>query len=302
MDDILLIPDLRRRGLAGDEVRALVRARELVHVRRGAYALPGPDEESTTLEWRHRRLVSATVAQLGAGAVVSHGSAAVLHGLPVWSRTIARVHVTRDRSHGAKRRGVVEVHAAPLGRDDVTVLDGVAVTTLARTTADLARTLPHPQAVAVADAALAQGLNRDELDATAASMSHWPGVRQARRVLAFADARSESPGESVSRVLIDARLPTPELQQDIADPRGKVVARVDFRWPGHRTVGEFDGKHKYGRLLLPGQPPGDVVYAEKRREDKIRDLGEQVVRWVWDELDTFEVVVDRLLRAFERSR
>jgi hypothetical protein len=44
------------------------------------------------------------------------------------------------------------------------------------------------------------------------------------------------------------------------------------------------------------------VFAEKRREDAVRDLGPQVVRWVWDEFATFDVVVARLLRAFDRGR
>jgi hypothetical protein len=60
--------------------------------------------------------------------------------------------------------------------------------------------------------------------------------------------------------------------------------RTDFYWEEFRTVGEFDGKAKYGRDLRPGQDPGEAVYREKRREDALRDLGLQVVRWTWDEL------------------
>ena len=49
-------------------------------------------------------------------------------------------------------------------------------------------------------------------------------------------------------------------------------------------LGEFDGRVKYGRLLRPGQEPGDAVFEEKRREDAIRDEGWGVVRWVWSDL------------------
>jgi len=52
---------------------------------------------------------------------------------------------------------------------------------------------------------------------------------------------------------------------------------VDFYWDEQKTVGEFDGKIKYGRLLKPGQRIEDVVFAEKLREDAVRDLGLQVV-------------------------
>jgi len=67
-------------------------------------------------------------------------------------------------------------------------------------------------------------------------------------------------------------------------------------------VGEFDGKIKYGRLVRPGQAPGDAVFTEKRREDALRDHGLEVVRWVWDELDSFDLPADRLRRAFARRR
>ena len=62
-----------------------------------------------------------------------------------------------------------------------------------------------------------------------------------------------------------AGLPAPVLQWEVCSPCGAVVARVDFGWPELRTVGEFDGRVKYGRLLRPGQDPGDAVFEEKRR-------------------------------------
>ena len=68
-------------------------------------------------------------------------------------------------------------------------------------------------------------------------------------------------------------------------PLGRSTAYTDFAWPAQRTVGEFDGKVKYGRLLRPGQSPGDVVYAEKLREDTIRAEDWEVVRWTWADLD-----------------
>ena len=40
-------------------------------------------------------------------------------------------------------------------------------------------------------------------------------------------------------------LPAPELQHDLCD-RGRFVARLDFWWPEHGVVGEFDGRSKYG--------------------------------------------------------
>jgi hypothetical protein len=55
-------------------------------------------------------------------------------------------------------------------------------------------------------------------------------------------------------------------------------------WKEQRTIGEFDGKIKYGRLLKPGQSIEEVLFEEKRREDALRDLGWQIVRWLWADI------------------
>jgi hypothetical protein len=167
---------------------------------------------------------------------------------------------------------------------------------------DLCRTVPIEQAVAAGDRALAYGLVRTVLDDCLAQMTRQPGIRQARRAVALLDPRSESPGESVSRVrLRHDGVPAPELQQDIYAGNGKFVARVDFYWEDQRTIGEFDGKIKYGRLLKPGQSMEDAIFAEKVREDALRDLGWQIVRWLWADLYRPGVICDRVLRAFARS-
>ena len=300
MDQILLTKSLRTDGFDSHEIQRMRHRGDLVSVRRGAYARDRPEDQ--TPEQAHRRLILATVPLLDAGAVVSHASAAVLHGLPTWSSAFDRVHLTRDRSGGGRRRPVVHVHGAPLRAADLAVVDGIAVTSLGRTVLDLARTVPMDQAVAAGDWALAVGLSRQELDRGLVSMEHWPGVRRARRVVGFLDQRSESAGESVSRLrMVQDGLPLPELQREIFGPDGRLVARVDFCWDEQKTIGEFDGKIKYGQLLNPGQSIEQVVFEEKVREDALRDLGWQVVRWLWRDLYRPGVLRDRVLRAFARS-
>jgi hypothetical protein len=245
--------------------------------------------------------VRAAVAQLPAGAVVSHVSAAVLLGIRVWGVPLTRVHVTRNRESGGRRGQRLHLHTTPLAVDDVVEVDGVPVTCAARTVVDTARAVPFTAGVVVADAALEAGLDPAELREAVDRAGRRPGNARARRVVAFADRGGCSVGESRSRVLMARHgIPPPVLQWPVHDPQGRHVGTTDFAWPELRTVGEFDGPVKYGRLVRPGQSPGDAVVAEKLREDRLRDEGLQVARWTWDELDDPDVIVDRLGRAFAR--
>ena len=274
MDDIVLTRTLLSQGYDPEELARMLRGGTMTRIRRGAYARTVDQHGEGTVDAKHRRLILATVPQLDPQAVISHASAALLHGLPTWTEATARVHVTRNRRGGARRRALVEVHGAPLDAVDLTLIAGLKVTSLNRTVLDLARTLPWEQAVAAGDRALALGLTRAELADGLQRMRGWPGIGSARRAVGFLDVRSESAGESVSRVRIhEAGLPAPNPQMEIFDSVGRFVARVDFGWEEKRTLGEFDGKIKYGALLKSGQTERDAVLAEKRREDMLRDHG-----------------------------
>lgn len=290
--------DLLAAGFAEGELRRWLRSGELVSLRRGVYLRS--DSLPADAEARHALSVQAALPGLAADAVVSHVSAAVLFGLPVWNVSLARVHVTRPRRAGARRTARLHVHAAPLDPDEVVEVGGLAVTAPARTVVDIARSLPFEQAVCMADGALqARLLTRTEVDAALARSGRRPGTPAARRVAQFADGLSESVGESRSRVALRrAGLPVPVLQWTVDSVEGHPLGRVDFGWPDLCTVGEFDGRIKYGRLLRPGQDPGDAVFEEKLREDAIRAEGLAMVRWCWSDLTAFAPVADRLRRAF----
>lgn len=293
-------------GYSYDELSRLSRASQLIRLRRGVYAWPdaSADPAATPLSGaeEHRRLVLATLPLVAPDAVVSHLSAAVLHGLPVWTDRLTHVQVTRPGATSGSRRGYLHVHVADLDRSEVTRLQGTALTSLPRTIADLGRSLTFEQAVAAGDAALRSGMDVGVLAAGLNRARGRRGVAAARRVARFLDGRSESPGESLSRVLFHRMgLPPPTLQYDVFDDAGFLVGRSDFCWETERTLGEFDGKVKYGPLVKPGESSADVLYREKRREDALRDLGWQVVRWSWADLRHEQELAERLSRAFRRG-
>lgn len=292
----LLRPRLLAAGVTDEELRRSRRRGDLAAIRPGAYVTPA-DPRLRRPEARHALLVAATVPRVAPDAVVSHASAAVMWGLPTWNTALDRVHTTRARRSGGLRTSCLHSHTAPLDPDEVRWIDGIAVTSATRAVLDVARTEGFEQAVVAADAAMHRHLvTRAGLLAGLERMPRWPGLPAARRVVAFADPRPESPGESRSRVAM-ARLglPVPVLQWKVVRADGVSLGTVDFAWPGLGRVGEFDGYVKYGRLLRPGQVPADVVFEEKRREDAIRAESLGMARWTWAEIDTFAEVAKRLL-------
>jgi hypothetical protein len=282
-------------GVTDGEVRRALRDGALTTIRRGTYLAGQPPEHP---DERHLLLVQAARRHLVPDAVVSHVSAALLHGIDLWSAPMGRVHVTRARAYGGRRGQRVHVHVAPLMAEAVRVVDGVPVTSVARTVVDVARTEPFEQAVVAADSALHKNLvTPDELAAAVEAAKGWPGAPRARRVVSFADGRSESVGESRSRVrMAAAGIPVPVLQWRVVGRAGEQLGITDFAWPERSLVGEFDGKVKYGRLVRPGETPADAVFREKRREDAIRATGSRMLRWTWDALDTFTAELAHILR------
>lgn len=292
---------LLHNGWTDPELRRMLRSRSITAVRRGSYRLRA---EPDTPEARHALLVRATLPHLAPGWVVSDVSAAVLLGLPIWNLPLDRVHVARDGTGGGRITRGVHRHLAPLDPSEIVHVGGIAVTSPARTVVDTASRAPFEQAVVVADAALAPRPGGPLTDraalAAAVDRSARHGRAGARRVVAFADGGGRSPGESRSRVAMwRAGLPAPLLQYEVRTAEGRLVGTVDFGWPDLRTVGEFDGRIKYGEpFLRPGQSAADAVYEEKLREDGIRaeDLG--MTRWTWPDIDPFTLVASRLRSRF----
>lgn len=270
---------LTSNGLTANEIRAKVRAGELTRVRRGVY----DEVDELDAAGTHLRLVRATTPAAHETNVVSHSSAALLHGLPVPLHHLGRVWMTRrSTGHGRSTR-LVTVKNTAIDDDEVMQVDGLSVTTPSRTVSDLARTQPFEWGVIICDAALRLGIPEDDIRASLARHPRLRGRSRATAVLAFVDRRSESPAESMSRVSMSkAGIPAPELQLEIFNDSGEFVARPDFTWPELGLVGEVDGKLKYGQLLRPGQSAEAAIMAEKKREEMVRQQGFWVVRWDWE--------------------
>jgi len=299
----VLTRELLAAGFSPSELARLARSGELVRLRRGAYR-PASDIEPDA-EMRHRQLLAATVPLLAPDAVLSHRSAAVVLGLPLVSE-LGRVEVTRSSVGSGKRRGSVHLRAAPLPAEEVTVADGFRVTTLARTVVDLARTLPLGPAVAAGDAALRAGATVDELEAVLVSSAGRPGLAAARRACRMFDGRSESAGESLSRVTLhglglarrqvsSTRCATP--------PRPSSAAATSCGRSTRRWVSSTSGSST-GGCSAPVSVPRTCCGRRSCARTRSETSGG---RWcagpgpTLADLDREGLIADRLHRAFRRA-
>ncbi len=264
-------------------------------------------------EGRHLLRVAGTFADLRSDAVACLTSAAVLHRLPLWRLEPARVHLAGLRLNGRTTGSLtVARHRAAIPRGDVVEIAGIPCTSLPRTVADLIRHLDPARGLVVADAAMrarafdpvTREYDGDKAEAFrfavgARLRSGARGVKHARRTLELADGRAESPGESVSRMLlVQIGFAVPRIQVEVPSPRGRPY-RVDFGLDDVDAWGEYDGEVKYRdpRMRAVDEVGLDVLLAEKEREDWIRGTtNRRYVRWGSAHLT--EAALARRLAAF----
>ena len=256
---------LRRGGTATfGQLRAVVSGRAIrtsldhgliTRIAKGVYALPPAADP-----------FAAARAQAG---VVSHLSAAVLHGFAVLDLP-DKPQVTVPRG---QHRRLSSVDCQLYWADDVPC-DNHCTGKL-RTVLDCARTLPFAAALTVADSALRLGvIDRSQL-AVAAGELAGPGCRRARRVAAAADGRSESPLESVLRaILIEAGIDGFEPQVVIRD--GTFSGRVDLGNAALLIALEADSFAYHGTRT--------ALIRDCRRHVNLTIRGWRLLRFSWEDV------------------
>lgn len=233
-------------------LRDALAAGEVMRHRRGVYGLPLDEQGAIAVR---------------TGAVLSHRSAALHHGLPVLhAPEPPEAVVSRARSITVPDE--LRLRFRTLGPGDV---EGPATTPL-RTVVDCARDLPLPEALAVADSALRSGLVTPR-ELTRATLPRT-GRAAARRVLDLASAEAANPFESGLRALAVE-----------ADDRGW-VAQVPITLRDGRTL-HADVGDPVTRIALEA----DSHEFHKKREDVRTDCwrgnemtlaGWVVLRFAWE--------------------
>lgn len=164
---------VRAAGVSDAEVRRLVRNDTWATPRHGVLSII-PDADGVG------RATAATAALVRPGHVISHRSAAVLHGLPLlWPPPMPELTACAHSTLGRRTR--VAVRSAALRADELSAWYGAPVTSVARTVSDLARGDRRAGLVA-ADAALHERIvTPTELAEATRRGTGWPGARTAPR-------------------------------------------------------------------------------------------------------------------------
>ncbi|MGW5190496.1 type IV toxin-antitoxin system AbiEi family antitoxin domain-containing protein [Kribbella sp. NPDC004138] len=290
-------PDAVAAGYSDSELRQRVRSGQWLRLSFNSYVDPRgwpadepPWERAIRLHLLNVRMASARLGDV----VVSHQSAAVLHGLPVWGTDLTRAHFTRVASGRARSGRGIRIHRGTPAVDELVEVGGLRLTSVDRAIVETACTTSYEVGVVLADAALRMRLTTPErLAGVVRRHRRRHGSPAATAAAQFANALSESVGESRLRVLLaNHGLPAPQLQVEIRDAFGRLIGRVDFLLAGVLVI-EFDGALKYGNTA-------DAVLAEKWREDRLREHGYGVFRVGWADLDHPRDTAARIWDALKR--
>jgi hypothetical protein len=176
-------------------------------------------------------------------------TAAGLHGIPVPVRKQTEaLHIGVPAGlRRVEARGVAAHHVI-IDVRDITAVDGLPVTTPARTWCDLAASgLRRHEVVAAGDRIIWSESPLGTIDDLRAALARYEGRRGSklmRDALPVMTIGSGSPRESSLKVLIvDAGLPTPEVQVEVLNAWGRRIGHCDLGWSALKIGIEYEGKH-----------------------------------------------------------
>ncbi len=257
-------------GLTKDSIAGWVARGALHRVHRGVYAV---GHRAITVRGRWMAAVLAS----GDGAVLSHRSAAALWG--IWGRGTGDAHVTVPRKTRSQRS--IRRHFGVLPPDEVTVRDGIPVTTAARAVLDLA----GEKGGAAAETALREleYLGLYGPISIPALLARHPRHKSTPALHTCLERLRDDPGGRVRSDLeelflpfLDAHhIPRPRLNAWITLDEDRF--QVDCHWPSARLIGELDGfkSHRTRRAFRK----------DRRRDRRLKARGFDVVRITEDQLE-----------------
>jgi hypothetical protein len=231
--------------------------------------------------------------------VVSYRCAAALHEIRGTAQSNIDVTV-RGRSH--RKHAGIDVHrSTTLTPTDVTTVNGIPCTTVARTLLDLAQVIKgRPLERALDQAEILQLLDLAALDDQIKRNKPRLAAKRLQAVLEQHYIGSTPTWSELEELLLAAcrrrDLPMPEVNALIAPDDGDPIAmRVDFVWRSHRVIVETDGHGTHHTR--------QAFEEDRRRDQRLFAAGWIVMRVTWRQLtQNPEEVFDRLARLLRRQQ
>jgi very-short-patch-repair endonuclease len=278
--------DLLAVGVPATTLDNDVRARRTTSVFRGVHV--GTDALGPAARRRAALLTQAP------SAVLSHRSAAVVHGLRwlpgAWFDLGATIHVTVPPADKHRQRVGLVLHRSALDPADIVAVNAEPCTSRARTLVDLARSgEPRLLMVQILDGELGRGCSLEQLHAELDRLAGQRGIRSARERVREARCGVDSPQETELRlILCDGVVTGARPDVRIHDETGHVIARGDLCDPDLMLWGEYDGYDVHSqRATFRGDRAGDR-WLERRgwhvmrfTDADLRRPGAVVREWTW---------------------
>ena len=239
--------DQIRAGASPDLIAHRLGSGRWTQLHRGVYGIVGSPPT-----WR-RSLIAACLAG-GPAAVASHHCAARLWELPGVVETPVP-EITVPRARAPRRPGMISHETKRLHRADTAIVDGIPVTSAARTLIDCAAIWPPLVLEEALDEAIRRhltSLSRLRWRLRALCGSGRSGSTSLRLLVEARAAREPTLGSVLERRVLRlfdrAKLPRPKCQYEIRE-RGRLLARVDFAYPDALLAIEADGyRYHSGRV------------------------------------------------------
>jgi very-short-patch-repair endonuclease/predicted transcriptional regulator of viral defense system len=285
---VVALRQLCELGLSASGVRKRVARGRFHRIHRGVYAIGYP------------RLIGygpwmAAVLACGPRAVLSHRSAAGLWGLRPDNRLRSDVSLS---SPSARSKEAIEVHrSVTLSTQDITTVEGIPCTTVARTLVDLgdvANTRAVERAVEQADVLRLFDLREVQRAIARAGPRRGAGLLSSVLATLNGPTLTESELEEAFLALCrQAGLQAPEVNAWMTLPDGSAI-KVDFLWRNERLAVETDG-HPFHRTRQSRE-------RDTKRDHQLRIAGFEPVRFTGRQVALEKEWVTRTLLALASRR
>jgi hypothetical protein len=274
-------------GFSPELIRLRVRQGAWDVVVPGVYAIRG-------CPWTWRRKLMLAVLDIGGGAVVSHRSAAVLHGFPGFRPGGPELTVVR----GVRGSGRWNVHTTrELPRFDRVKIDGLPATSTLRTLFDLAGVLAPSELERLVDELLAArvvGLGALALRLGRHRRQGRRGVVALARVLDIRGPGYVPPASELEallrEVLESGGNPQPDWQS--THPAGPATGRVDAVYEWAKLILEVDGRRWHSQVAQ--------MEADRHRDIAASLAGYHTMRFMWGDLVMRPAWVNDVVRQYLR--